>query len=363
MPRGYSMAPPKLPGNAPGADVVHPLEIGLRPVGGNELDAALFHGFDRGIGQRLDLHPPLRGYQRLDDGPAGGALGGAEFMRLDLFEEPQLFEIGHYLLARLETVESRKRSCFGRHLPVLVDHFDARQIVAFAGFEIVGIVRWRDFHGARAELGIGHFVEHDRDLPIHQREEHLFIAQFVDALVGRINGDGSVTEHRFRTRGCDYQFQITADNRINNVPQVALRFLVLHFEVGNGGLAARAPVHHVLAAINKTLFVEPYEGFAHRAREAGIESETRAGPIAAYAGALHLLDDLAAILFFPLPDAGFEFFTAQVVPRQIFLRQLPLHHDLRGDAGMIGTGDPQSYFSGHALPAHLGIDDRVLEHM
>ena len=43
MPRRNAMAPPELARDAPVADVVHPLVVGLRPVLGNELDAAVFH--------------------------------------------------------------------------------------------------------------------------------------------------------------------------------------------------------------------------------------------------------------------------------------------------------------------------------
>ena len=45
-----------------------------------------------------------------------------------------------------------------------------RQVVALAGFEVVGVVRGRDLDDAGAELGIGEIVEDDRDLAIHQRQ-------------------------------------------------------------------------------------------------------------------------------------------------------------------------------------------------
>ena len=89
------------------------------------------------------------------------------------------------------------------------------------------------------------------------------------------------------------------------------RLFVLDFEIGQRGLAARAPVDHVIAAIDQSFFVQAHEGFAHGARQAGIESEALARPVAAIAGALHLLDDAAAVFLFPLPDACFEFLAAR----------------------------------------------------
>ena len=65
-----------------------------------------------------------------------------------------------------------KRPAAAVILRVFVDHLDARQIVTLARFEVVGIVRGRDLHRARAELRIGHVVEHDRNLAIRQRQPH-----------------------------------------------------------------------------------------------------------------------------------------------------------------------------------------------
>ena len=87
--------------------------------------------------------------------------------------------------------------------------------------------------------------------------------------------------------------------------------LVHHFQIGEGGLAARAPVHHVLAAIDEALFVEADEDFAHGAREPGVEREALAAPVAACAQAHHLALDGVAVLRLPLPDALFEFLAAR----------------------------------------------------
>ena len=146
-------------------------------------------------------------------------------------------------------------------------------------------------------------------------------------------------------------------------------FFVLHFEIRERGLAARAPVDDVIALVDESFFVEAHEGFAHGAREAGIEREAFARPVATDAGALHLLDDAAAVFLFPLPDAGLEGVAAEVALGQAFRGELPLHHDLRGDACVIGAGQPQRVDgfsigrSLHAAPADLGVDDGVLEHV
>ena len=159
---GNAMAPPELARDAPIADVVHPFEVGLGPVFGDELDAS---GLDDGngfFGERLSAHEPLGGDQRLHDGLAAVALADGQRVGLDLFEQAQFFEIFDHSLAGFEAIEPGVGAGFGGHAAVLVDHPDAGQIMALAGFEIVGIVRRSDFDRAGSELRVGKIVEDDR---------------------------------------------------------------------------------------------------------------------------------------------------------------------------------------------------------
>src|SRR5438105_1468040 len=98
------------------------------------------------------------------------------------------------------------------------------------------------------------------------------------------------------------------------MPEVALGFVVIHFEIGNGGEAARAPVHHVGAAVNESFFVEADEDFAHRATQSRVESEALAAPVAACAQAHHLALDGVTVLRLPFPDALLEFLAADLTP-------------------------------------------------
>ena len=363
MPHRNAMPPPQLPRDAPVADVVHPFEVGLGPVRGHEGDAAFFHGLDRRLGQRLHLHPPLLRNQRLDDRLAAMALADAQPVRLDLLHQLERFEIRHHLLARVVTIQAGVLARRGRHLRVPVDHLDARQVVALAGLEVVGIVRRRDLHRARPESELGHLVENDRNVAIHQRQPHGLAGQLLGARIFRIDRDRGIAQHRFRTRGRHHQLHRTAIHRIGDVPQMALRVFVLDFEIRQHGLAARAPVDDVVGAIDEPLFVQAHERFAHRARQARIHREPLARPVAAIAGALHLLDDAAAVLGFPFPDLLEKLLAAQLALLDALLRELPVDHQLGGDPGVIGSRQPQCAFAAHAMPADERIDDGMLEHV
>jgi hypothetical protein len=172
MPRRNSMTPPQLPRDAPVADVVHPLVVDLRPVVRRKADAAVFHHRDSRLGERLHLHEPLLGNQRLHHGLATLALAHAELVGLDLHEQALRFQVSHHPLASLKPIKALIGTRSRRHLGVAIDHGHKREPVALPCFEIVRIMRWRDLHHARAELRIRHLIKDDRDHTIHQGQNY-----------------------------------------------------------------------------------------------------------------------------------------------------------------------------------------------
>ena len=174
VPGRDAVTPPQLPRDAPILNVVHPLEIGLAPVLGHELDATVLDGCDRGLGERLRAHVPLVGQQRLDDDAAAIAARNHRRVIGDSLEEPLRVEIRDDALARLEPVEpavGRRRVVVERRMGV--EDADLRQLVALTDFIVVEVVRRRDLDAAGAELGVDVLVGDDRDEPIGQRQRDL----------------------------------------------------------------------------------------------------------------------------------------------------------------------------------------------
>ena len=64
---------------------------------------------------------------------------------------------------------------------------------------------------------------------------------------------------------------------------------------------------------------------------------------------------------FPLPDTLDELRTAEVVTGDMLRGELPFHHHLGGDAGMVGAGLPEGVVAAHAVIAGEGIHQCVLE--
>ena len=138
--------------------------------------------------------------------------------------------------------------------------------MALAGFEVVGVVGGGYLHDARAELGVRQFVQNDGDLAVHERQHHALPVEGAVARVCGVDGDTGIPQHGLGPRRGNHQIQTGILHRVADVPQVALRLITDHLEVGKCRAAAGAPVHHVLAAVDEPFLEQADENLAHRAR-------------------------------------------------------------------------------------------------
>src|SRR5207249_9621633 len=88
---------------------------------------------------------------------------------------------------------------------------------------------------------------------------------------------------------------------VPDVVELGRPVLVLHFEVGEDGLAPGAPVDDELAAVDQPLLPETHEDFAHGRREARVHGEALALPVAGGAQTLELAYERPARLLLTLP--------------------------------------------------------------
>ncbi len=240
-----------------------------------------------------------------------------------------------------------------------------------ADLEIVEVVRRRDLHRATALLGIGIFVGDDRNFPPDQRQDHVLADQRLVALVVRMHRHRGVAEHGLRPRGGDdneccriFGVERLALDRIAQVPEVALGLDLHHFQIGNRGQQLGVPIDQPLVLVDQPLAVKLDENFKDRLRQPLVHGETFARPIARGAEPLQLIDDGAARLRLPFPDALEERLAPHLAPAGLLaFHQLPLDHHLGGDAGVIRAWLPQHVLAAHALEAGEHVLQRVVERM
>src|SRR4029453_407823 len=178
----------------------------------------------------------------------------------------------------------------------------------------------RHLDHAGAELRIDRFVgDHlHRDRAVDRRNLERLAHEVPVALVLGMDGQTGVAELGFRP------YRSETDRTVLDVDELAVALLALHLEVGQHGLAVRAPVDDVVVAVDQPLFPEAHERLPDRARQPGVHREALARPVARGAQASQLANDRAAGLFLPLPGASQEPVAAEVFLRLALWGELTL---------------------------------------
>ncbi len=182
-------------------------------------------------------------------------------------------------------------------------------------------------------------------------------------LVVGVDGHRRVAEHRLRPRRGHHDLARPIGQRVGEAPQLALVvLLVVDLEVGERSVAPRAPVDELLLPVDEPLLVQAHEDLAHRPGEPLVHGEALALPVEGGAQRLVLLADPRAVLLLPGPDAPQELGAPQVVAALLLAPlDLLLDDHLRGDAGVVGAGQPQHVEAAHPLPAAQDVLERGRE--
>ena len=236
--------------------------------------------------------------------------------------------------------------------------------MALSHFEIVRIMRRRDFDGTRAERLVNILVGKQRDAAADNRQDQRLSDEVLVALIVRMHGDARVTEHRLGARRRDFDVLARfALDFIADVPEMALLRHMVDLDVRNGRVARRAPVRDARALINEPLLIKRDEHFAHGTRAALVHREALAIPVERRAERTQLEHDTAAELFLPVPDALEELLAAELVAIRSLFAQSPLDLRLRRDARMVAARNPDRVVALHAMIADQDVLQRVVERM
>ncbi len=336
------MAPPDLAADAPVADVVQPVVVGLFPLLREDGGGPVLHGLARGQGQGLHAHEPLLGHVGLDDRLAAVALAHVVRVLVHADEQAQGLQVlDHGLAAGLGGHAPVLLRGVLVHVPVLVhDRHDGQAVLA-AQLPVVHVVGGRDLQAAGAEVLVHVGVGDDGQFAVHQGQAHGAADGRAVAGVLGVHRHRGVAQHGLGPGGGHGEGAPAVGQGVRYMVERALLGRELHLVVGQGGVAAAAPVDDVLAAVDEALVVEAHEHRAHGLGQAFVHGEPLPGPVHGRAQPAHLVQDAAAVLLAPLPDPFDELLAAQLGPGAALGLERALHHVLGGDARVVRARHPQ----------------------
>ena len=90
-----AVSPPDLAGDAPVADILHPVVVGILPLFRQDAGLAAFDGLHGLFGQRCHLDVPLQREVGLDHGLAAVAVAHRHGVIVNFFQQTGCFQFGH----------------------------------------------------------------------------------------------------------------------------------------------------------------------------------------------------------------------------------------------------------------------------
>ena len=181
-------------------------------------------------------------------------------------------------------------------------------------------------------------------------------------LVLRVYRHAGVAHHSFRPGGGHHDIAAAVGQRVADMPQVAGLVGILHLGIGQRRQTVGTPVDDAASLVDEALFIHLAECLAHSLRAALIHRKAASRPVAAHAELFLLLDDAVSVFFFPRPDALEELLAAEIVPGLAFIdAELFFDLDLRGDARVVCSGEPERAVALHALVAGQDVLQRRVQ--
>ena len=118
------MSPPELSGDAPVADVVRPVKIGLLHALRQQLDISVLHCLHCRFDQLIHLYKPLLLHHRLYRRTAAVVCSYIMRVRLHLYQKSLLLQVVHQCLSALVAVHPLVFSCEMVHRRIVVNDGD-----------------------------------------------------------------------------------------------------------------------------------------------------------------------------------------------------------------------------------------------
>ena len=355
------MAPPDLARDAPGPDVLQPVQAHACEPLGREADALLADGGDRRLDEVVHVHPPLQEHERLDPRLAARAPADRVPVGLLLLEQVALARPLEHALPGLVLGQAGELAGLLVHPPVEPDDRQLGELVGAADLEVERIVAGRDLEGAGAELRLDALVRDHRHAARDERDDHVLADEVPVALVVGMDGDRDVGEDRGRADGRDRHVPGAVHERVADVRERVVGILVLDLEVGERSQIVRAPVGHPGVAVDRAALVQVDEPANDGAVVARIHGEPLAAVVERGAEEAELLHDLAAVLLEPALRVLVEPLAAQIALRLPLLGQLAADRGPGREPAVVVPGLEERVEAARPVVADEGVLERELK--
>ena len=364
------MSPPDLAGDAPVAQILHPVEVGCVEAVRHQPDVSGTHDGDEHFTQAallplprnhglVDIDEPLLADLRLNGTAAPAVEGfavGVAFIRVH--QQPLALELFHDFRTCLINAHACKFLCDGQQFSVEIDDRFLVESMAFGDFKVRVVMPRGDGHHARSEFRIHRLVLDDRGnhRPVDPLAlEGVTVLELGIALVLRMHDDILVAELGFRAHRADLEGSV-----LEGV-EGRLHLLAVHLVIRDVGVQFGIPVDAARPPVDQSRLVHAHEGFIDTAVELGGHRVAVAAPVTTRPHRHHLVADRAPRLLNVFCDAPQHLFASQLgagIGDALLFPDLLENHILGCNRRVVGSRNPKRLVAHHAMPADEDVFQR-----
>ena len=364
-----TMSPPQLSGDAPVTDIVCPVKICFVHSCRNQPDITIFYGFHCRFDQFIHLNEPLFFDHRFYCGMAAVMRSYIMGIIFNSYQKSHTVKFFHNMPAAFVSIKAFIFSTIFVNGSIIIQNVDFRKIMAFSNLKIIRVMRRCDLDNSGTKFHIYITVCHNRNSTIYNRKHYFLSNHIFVSVIFRINGNCRISEHGFRTGRCKFNERcrtdaaIVFDQRVFDMPQMSCLLFIFYFRIRNGCIANRTPVNNTAALVYISFFMHFDKDFCNCFITAFIHRKSFSVPVAGRAQFLKLLNNPAAINFFPFPCTFQKLLTAKIVLVNSFFFQLTDDLNFGCDTGMVCTWLPKGIISLHPFPPDQNVLHGIIKGM
>ena len=225
-----AVTPPKLPGDIPVTEILHPGEVGLSPTLWVEGNLTVFNYLCCRLFELINGNKPLLREPRLKSCAAAVAMHNRVIKVFNVIKQAMLFKPSNNSLASLIPIKTRKLTVAVNNNSMLIKDVDLLKIVSLTHSKVIRVMSWSYLNKTGTKACVNMPVRENWNLSINNGQNNGLSNKISLFWILRRNSHASIAQHSLWTSSC-YGNVFNAINRlfewVTQVPKMALLVSVL----------------------------------------------------------------------------------------------------------------------------------------
>ena len=225
-----AVSPPKLPGDIPVAEILHPSEVGLSPTLWVEGNLTVFNYLRCRLFELINGNKPLLREPWLKSCAAAVAMHNGVIKIFNVIKQAVLFKPSNNSLTSLISIKTRELTIAINNNSMFIKDVDLLKVMSLTHSKVIRVMSWSYLNKTGTKACVNMPVRENWNLSINNGQNNGLSNKICLFWILRRNSYASITQHGFWTSS-SYGNVLNAINRlfewVTQVPKMALLVSVL----------------------------------------------------------------------------------------------------------------------------------------